>query len=66
MRRWSSKWRSNPDPNPNPNPKPNPNPNPTPNPDRDPNPNQVFYMEMVRFGNIKGDKPRLGSIISDS
>jgi hypothetical protein len=26
----------------------------------------VFYMEMVRFGNIKGDKPRLGSIMSDS
>ena len=26
----------------------------------------VFYMEMVRFGNIKGDKPRLDSIMSDS
>ena len=26
----------------------------------------VFYMEMVRFGNIKGYKPRLGSIMSDS
>ena len=26
----------------------------------------VFYMEMVRFGNIKGDKPRLGSIMADS
>ena len=25
----------------------------------------VFYMEMVRFGNIKGDKPRLGSIMAD-
>ena len=22
--------------------------------------------KMVRFGNIKGDKPRLGSIMSDS
>ena len=25
----------------------------------------VFYMEMVRFGNIKGVKPRLGSIMAD-
>ena len=29
-----------------------------------PNAPLVFYMEMVRFGNIKGDKPRLGSIMA--
>ena len=29
-----------------------------------PNAPLVFYMEMVRYGNIKGDKPRLGSIMS--
>jgi hypothetical protein len=23
---------------------------------------QVFYMELVRLGNIKGDKPRLSAI----
>ena len=29
-----------------------------------PNSPLIFYMEMVEFGNIKGDKPRIGGILS--
>ena len=29
-----------------------------------PNAPLIFYMEMVEFGNIKGDKPRVGGIMS--